>query len=804
MKNSRVDSTIKGAWIKRSCLMISVLLLLFSAGCGKKAKPKSPVATPSVAAKQGTSSIPSTLQTTTQQKKQIAPPEINAQEPPKIVIEKSSLPGPPIRIGLTTSAKELRVSSPGEFYVLEKKPEAARQLIRGSIQVRVEQESDEPSVLYQVQVASYKKQQPALKLKDELADSFSVPTTIHENSSIGAFQVRVGQFTTREDAQTFLEKSIKKNYHDAFIVQETASIKSGKLTLALRGEQVFLLSSAGFLFMPASDDNFLSIESKPYRGLLDISLNQNGRITAVNQLGTEEYLLGVVPAEMSPKDYPEFAALAAQSIAARTYALHNMGSFRSEGYDLTADTRNQVYGGIAAEKDAASQAVRKTSGLAIYYQDKLINAMYMSTCGGRTEDFSNVFDAAPVPYLKSVSCSTESEEDGATNLEGKHELDQTVIADDGSLANRNLEFAKILGVAGIDTELSAESLAAPVDQKECASWIENARKLVRKNNRNEPQPEKHELTTRAGFLQFAAESFFGADEIKRKISASDAGYYITNLSDGNSVAENARNALAYLLQNGYWQPYPDNTVRPTTPIRRGDALSLLVRWVEITQPDILRKGVFAGAGGNSGSTINVKGSNRSQEFSLSKRICLFRWDTNRITPVSSVKIIGNEKLHFHVDQHGSIDLLEVELNPTGASSDRYSPVATWDVTMTRSEIAEKLHPLAGNIGEFRDLKPSRLGNSGRAIQIELTGSRGSVAVNGNKVRGALKLRDTLFTMTREYNPDGSIASFTFHGRGYGHGVGLCQVGAYGMARAGRSYEEILKTYYQGVDIRKAY
>jgi stage II sporulation protein D len=68
----------------------------------------------------------------------------------------------------------------------------------------------------------------------------------------------------------------------------------------------------------------------------------------------------------------------------------------------------------------------------------------------------------------------------------------------------------------------------------------------------------------------------------------------------------------------------------------------------------------------------------------------------------------------------------------------------------------------------------------------------------------LGLKDTLYTITRELNPDGTIASFTFHGRGYGHGVGLCQVGAFGMARAGRSYEEILKHYYQGVEIRKAY
>jgi len=72
------------------------------------------------------------------------------------------------------------------------------------------------------------------------------------------------------------------------------------------------------------------------------------------------------------------------------------------------------------------------------------------------------------------------------------------------------------------------------------------------------------------------------------------------------------------------------------------------------------------------------------------------------------------------------------------------------------------------------------------------------------VRNALGLRDTLFRITRERDPEGLIASFAFHGRGWGHGVGLCQVGAYGMAKAGRSHEEILKTYYQGVTIAKAY
>ena len=119
-------------------------------------------------------------------------------------------------------------------------------------------------------------------------------------------------------------------------------------------------------------------------------------------------------------------------------------------------------------------------------------------------------------------------------------------------------------------------------------------------------------------------------------------------------------------------------------------------------------------------------------------------------------------------------------------------------------MSEKLRPLTGNIGEVSDLAPARLGNSGRAVEIQVVGTQGSVSLNGYRVRTALGLKDTLFTLSRTSNPDGSIETFTFTGRGWGHGIGLCQVGAFGMARAGRSYEEILKTYYRGVELRKAY
>jgi stage II sporulation protein D len=718
--------------------------------------------------------------------------------------------GPLIRVGLTTSAKEIRISSSGDFYYMEKIPEASQQLVQGEIRVRVEQEVEEANSVYQIQVASYGKLENAEDLKKRLSEVFDVPVSIHQNAAIGRNQVRVGAFQTKEEAQGFLKKLTEAGYRDAFIIKEAVSTGGGKTALALRGSnKLFYLNPTGFLFMPSSNSHFLSVDGKAYRGSFDVFLNKSGRITVVNQVGMEEYLLSVVPSEISPSSYPEFAALAAQSVAARTYALKNMGRYRSEGFDLSDDTRTQVYAGVGGERSATNEAVKQTFGVAIFYQDKPIDAMYMSTCGGRTEDYSNVFEGPPVPYLKSVFCTVESgPEKGEVTIEGKHELEPVFLADDGSLANRNLEFAKILGLIESRTEITPEFFVERIKKDEAIRWIEVAGKMAQKTPPRE-LPAKGDIDTRAGFLRFAAESFFGTEEIKQKISGRDADYYIGNLKDGNSVPESSRCALAYLLQKGLWRPYSDNTVRPNDAIRRGDALSLLLRWIEATRPDLLRKGTFMGAGQNKADStddpkISVKWGTRTQDFSLSPKAGLFRLDPGRTTPVSSLRIIGNEKIAFHVNSSGMIDFLEIELNPAGAASDRFSPVSAWETTLARSTVAEKLRGLTGNIGEFRDLKPARIGNSGRVVQIQATGSRGSITLNGYKVRNALGLKDTLFTLTRGQSPDGSIADFIFHGRGWGHGVGLCQIGAFGMARAGRSYEEILKTYYQGVQIRKAY
>ena len=86
----------------------------------------------------------------------------------------------------------------------------------------------------------------------------------------------------------------------------------------------------------------------------------------------------------------------------------------------------------------------------------------------------------------------------------------------------------------------------------------------------------------------------------------------------------------------------------------------------------------------------------------------------------------------------------------------------------------------------------------------IKGSESQVVVKGLKVRYVLGLRENLFVIDREFDEEGKISYFIFSGRGWGHGVGLCQVGSFGMAQAGADYTEILKKYYQGTKIKKIY
>jgi stage II sporulation protein D len=133
-----------------------------------------------------------------------------------------------------------------------------------------------------------------------------------------------------------------------------------------------------------------------YRGQIEVGVSGQ-KLNAINLVGVEQYLAGVVAREM-PSAWPE-EALKAQAVAARSYALaHRVGG---KPFDLYADVRSQVYGGVAAETARVTAAVQATGGEIALFGGKVISAFFHSTSGGRTADVAEVFGGS-VPYLVPV------------------------------------------------------------------------------------------------------------------------------------------------------------------------------------------------------------------------------------------------------------------------------------------------------------------------------------------------------------------------------------------------------------------
>lgn len=135
-----------------------------------------------------------------------------------------------------------------------------------------------------------------------------------------------------------------------------------------------------------------------YRGDL-VARNVNGSLYAINRVGVEGYVQGVIPNE-SPASWPA-AALRAQAVAARSYALATR--LNGDGYDLYDDTRSQVYGGRASETRSTNRAARDTKRQVIKSSGTVATAYFFSTSGGRTENSEFGFaGGSSRPYLKSV------------------------------------------------------------------------------------------------------------------------------------------------------------------------------------------------------------------------------------------------------------------------------------------------------------------------------------------------------------------------------------------------------------------
>jgi len=571
---------------------------------------------------------------------------------------------------------------------------------------------------------------------------------------------------------------------------------------ALPSREVVASSSAGRMFSSSAPVAFASDDEKnapvrfndrPYRGRIEVFTNLRGALTVVNELGLEDYVKGVVANELSPGGYPAIEALKAQAIAARTYALKNRGQFMAQGFDILPTTRSQVYRGLTSENPLSTRAVDETRGLIATYQGEPINALYTSTCGGRTEDSENIFNEA-IPYLRGRECAAE----GAT-------FDRFVIKTTRQPAelrdDNNVPLARdvsLLLTQNFGTLRVSDSwLSADATVSEVRNWLANVARLARQIT----PTTGDDVNRPAAFATALSAAVFGESRAGTLLNNADADYLLA-VKDAAEVPLQNRADLAMLLRDGYLSVYPDATLRPRAPLSRARVLHAISRILEGRNLLQLQK---ANARPTSDGQLILRSTKgKDQPIRVNPDAFLFRQLGELPYAVSSVALVGGEPVTYHLAANGQIDFLEVKPAPNGAAADRMSPFANWTRGLSVAQVQARLARSARGIGQIVDLRVVSRGSSHRVTDLEVLGTNGTAHVRGGRIRSALGLREQLFVIDREYDDNGRVTEFIFTGRGWGHGVGMCQVGAYGLAKQGWTSEQILKAYYSGIEITRMY
>jgi len=212
----------------------------------------------------------------------------------------------------------------------------------------------------------------------------------------GSWGVLAGLEDTEAEAQADLP-AVQSAFPTATVRAPTG--KEGIVSDGAGGGGFLVAQLNSLSFAGTGDPALAGFGGTLYRGSLGVVETSSNLLTVVNSVAMEDYVMGVVPREM-PASWPK-AALEAQAVASRTFALTHIGQFASQGFDLLPSTVDQVYGGYSAEQPATDEAVQATAGQIVTYDGQPIQAYFFADSGGATEDSQNVW-VADLPYLQGV------------------------------------------------------------------------------------------------------------------------------------------------------------------------------------------------------------------------------------------------------------------------------------------------------------------------------------------------------------------------------------------------------------------
>ncbi len=589
----------------------------------------------------------------------------------------------------------------------------------------------------------------------------------------GTYKVLAGDFETSDAATPARSQITDRGYGKDLLIVRRPSDQAFAKRMELVDDEGdrHTLDGASLVVMPLSAET-ITIDKQPYRTAARLFINPRGLLNAINELNLEEYLYGVVPAEMGPTIYDEIEALKAQAVAARTYAIRNLGQYASEGYDICPGPACQAYKGFAGEHEMSTRAVKETSGLVMTYNGEPIDALYTATCGGETSDVATMFPGRTEPYLKAVSCV---------------ELEMIPIAgraDSGLLTDQQLNARLFTALAGIP-DTSATWSAREVSQSVIA-----ALRIAGIVNNTLQAPAS---SRRGDVLQYLA-SMMGFDRDGRVLTMpEDRKYWFAQSANPESVPFLS---ASFLVKYGINPTQFIDRVALDQPMPREELYALLLGWI---REHSLLTDVEGKILKVDGRRLSLKQKGEVSAQTLPAGIPLFRRLGDRLQEYASLPVMIGDRATIVLSPAKKPVAAIVQANYDGAAFDRTSSFSNW----TRSYRADELVPAINRrnpIRELVDIRPLVVDASQRVAEMEVTAEGGRTFVlKGLPIRWSLNVPDNLFVYDKTKDPDG-VDRYTFFGKGWGHGTGMCQVGAYGMAFRGWTYDQILKHFYTGIEI----
>jgi stage II sporulation protein D len=609
---------------------------------------------------------------------------------------------------------------------------------------------------YRLQVAALKDERQAADLAARLGRELAQPTEVVFDAAIDLYRVRLGLYPTRAEADEANRRLATSGLIGAFVVSAPAASLAEGLRVT-QGHDSWRVGGRWVSIWSRSEAS-VRLPQGVYRGRILVYLNDRGTLNLINELSLEDYLRGVVPKEMGPEAYDSLEGLKAQAVAARSYAVKNLGEFAAEGYDICATPRCQVYGGRGAEHPLSDRAVAETAGEILVYEGQPVDALYSSTCGGHTEDVQVVFPLKNEPYLRAVPCF----EAGLTELAG--DISSGAPFPD-ALTQRLLPA----------TGSPASELGARLRQLALEAGLA-------------PPPGALDSTERRALTRYIAGWLDMAFEASLFVAGPDVSYVLGQAPPGWSPDD--LRLAAYLARLGVLDG-PVDLAPGTAEIERSLlALATLLRVLEPIQ------GRFASAA-DGRLVVKVEGDLRS--FELPRGLATFRGREGAMRAAPLTLVPGD-----HLDlflRGGQLLAVTQRVEPAGAGYDRGSRYTSWRRFRTDRELSALISTTNPGF-ELAGLEILERGRSGRVGRIRLSSRDGRrLEIEGLAVRWTLDLPDTLFTVKR-LEPPREPAGWLFSGRGFGHGVGMCQVGAYGMGLRGHDYVDILTHYYSGVSLAR--